>query len=242
MDLRLEHEHSREAIRRRLRGGAPASYVRDWVYGGIDGVVTTFAVVAGVAGADLSTFVILVLGAANLVGDGFSMAASNYLGTKHERDEFERLRKVEDRHIRLDPAGEREEVRQIYEAKGFRGPDLERIVEVISADRERWVRTMLSEEYGLPSEIRSPLRAAVATFAAFFFCGMLPLLPFVFGLSRPLFVSTIATIATFFAIGSAKSPWSVKAWWISGIETIGVGSAAAALAYAAARAIKMATG
>lgn len=107
------HEHSPAAIRARLSAGPGHSYLRDWVYGGIDGAVTTFAVVSGVVGAQLAPGVILVLGAANLLGDGFSMAASNFLGTKAEREDFERLATIENRHVDIYPDGEREEVRQI---------------------------------------------------------------------------------------------------------------------------------
>jgi len=90
--MALEHEHTREAIRRRLQQGASPSYLRDWVYGGIDGAVTTFAVIAGVAGASLSAKIVVILGLANMVADGFSMAASNYSGTKTEVDDADRLR------------------------------------------------------------------------------------------------------------------------------------------------------
>src|SRR6185503_6828129 len=113
----LEHEHSPEAIRRRLEKGASHNYLRDFVYGGIDGAVTTFAVVAGTMGADLSSRVVLILGAANLAGDGFSMAASNFSSTKAERDEYAHLRAVEERHVDLVPDGEREEIREIYREK-----------------------------------------------------------------------------------------------------------------------------
>ena len=77
----MEHDHSPEAIERRLARGPDASYLRDWIYGGLDGAVTTFAVVSGVVGAELSSTVIVVLGLANLLADGFSGAASNYSGT-----------------------------------------------------------------------------------------------------------------------------------------------------------------
>ena len=79
---KLKQDHSPHAIRCRLEAGPQHSYVRDYVYGAIDGAVTTFAIVAGVAGAQLSGGVVVVLGLANLLGDGFSMAVSNYLGTR----------------------------------------------------------------------------------------------------------------------------------------------------------------
>jgi hypothetical protein len=163
----LEHGHDSASIRRRLAAGPPVSYLRDWVYGGIDGAVTTFAIVAGTVGTDLSLRVVLVLGAANLVGDGFSMAAGDFSATKAERDEYAHLRAVEERHVDLVPEGEREEIRQIYRAKGFRGEDLERAVGVVTASRERWIDAMMAEEHGLPKALRVPWRAALGTFGAF---------------------------------------------------------------------------
>lgn len=228
----MEHEHSAESIRKRLAAGPRHSYVRDWIYGGIDGSVTTFAIVSGVVGAELSPMVILVLGFANLVADGFSMAASNYMGTRAEQEDLKHLEAVEYRHIEVAPEGEREEVRQIYQEKGFAGEELEHVVELITSDRKRWVQTMLTEEYGLPREVRSPWRAAGSTFSAFLLCGLAPLVPFLLGTREAFWVSTVLTGAVFFAIGSVKSKWSTSPWWRSGLETLAVGSAAAGLAYA----------
>src|SRR6185503_7632863 len=101
----MEHDHSPEAIRKRLETGPTHNYLRDWIYGGIDGSVTTLAVVTGVAGAQLSKWIILALGFANLFADGFSMAASNYLGTRAEHDDWRRLEQIENRHIELAPEG-----------------------------------------------------------------------------------------------------------------------------------------
>ena len=227
----MEHEHSVEAIRERLAAGPAHNYLRDWIYGGIDGAVTTFAVVSGVAGAQLSPWIILALGFANLFADGFSMAASNFLGTKAEQEDFRRLEVIENRHIDLAPEGEREEVRQIFQSKGFAGQDLERIVELVTSDRKRWVSTMLTEEYGLPREIRSSWIAAISTFSAFLICGLVPLLPFLFKVSHSFEVSLAMTGVVFIIIGSAKSKWSTVSWWQSGLTTFLVGAIAAALAY-----------
>ena len=191
----MEHEHTPEAIRARLAEGPRPSYLRDWVYGGIDGSVTTFAVVTGVVGAHLSPAVILILGIANLLGDGFSMAASNFLGTRTERQEAEALLERERRHIAVHPEGEREEVRQIFAAKGLEGPELERVVDVVTADEDRWIAFMLSEEYGLPQQVRSAAKAALSTFGSFLACGLVPLLPFVLGAPRPFAVSMATTLA-----------------------------------------------
>lgn len=226
----MEHEHSAAAIAARLARAPAISYLRDWVYGGIDGAVTTFAVVAGVVGAELSSRVVVILGVANLVADGFSMAASNYSGTKTEREERALLRAVEERHIRTVPDGEREEIRQIYRAKGFEGDTLRRAVDVITGDPKRWVDTMLAEEYGLPRAVRAPLRAAASTFAAFLICGAVPLLPFAVG-AGGFRASALMTALVFFLIGSIKSRWSPVSWWRSGAETLAIGLAAAGLAY-----------
>ncbi len=228
----MEHDHSAEAIRRRLASGPRMSYLRDWIYGGIDGTVTTFAVVSGVVGAELSTAVILILGFANLIADGFSMAASNFSGTRAEREEVHQLREIEQRHINEEPDGERKEVREIYRRKGFEGEELENVVTVLTADRERWIRTMLTEEYGLPMEVRSPTLAAINTFSAFLVCGFVPIVPFLFGSPDAFLLSAIFTGVVFFVIGAVKSKWSPMAWWKSSFETLGIGAVAAGLAYA----------
>lgn len=227
----MEHEHSPDAIRKRLESGPTHNYLRDWIYGGIDGAVTTLAVVSGVAGAQLSKWIILALGFANLFADGFSMAASNYLGTKSEHDDWRRLEAVEHRHIELAPEGEREEVRQIFERKGFAGHELQRIVDLVTADRDRWVKTMLTDEYGLPHAVRSPWIAAFTTFAAFFVCGLAPLLPYLFETPHSFSISVTLTAIVFIAIGSVKSRWSTSSWWHSGLTTLLIGAIAAALAY-----------
>lgn len=233
----LEASHRPDAIQRRLAEGPPESYLRDAVYGSIDGAVTTFAVVSGVAGADLSVGVLLVLGVANLVADGFSMAASNYLGTRAESEQHARAWRTEQLHVLHHPEGEIEEVRQIFAAKGFEADDLERVVAVITSNHDRWIETMLREEHGLPGKPRDAARAALATFFSFGAAGAVPLMPFVLGLAivvhRPFVWSGLLTGATFFAVGAAKARFVDQPWWRGGAETLAVGGAAAILAWAA---------
>jgi len=229
VEIKLEHSHTSDAIRARLAQDPRISYLRDWIYGGIDGVVTTFAVVAGVVGADLPSRVVLVLGLANLVADGFAMAAGNYTGTQAERDDYDRLLAVEHKHIAVVPDGEREEIRQIFGGKGFSGDQLERIVDVITADDSRWAKTMVVEEYGLAPTPKSPILAALSTFAAFMLCGLVPLVTYLG--AGGLVSCVIATGVVFFAIGAIKSRWSLTAWWWSGLGTFFIGMSAAALAF-----------
>jgi VIT1/CCC1 family predicted Fe2+/Mn2+ transporter len=238
-DSTLEHSHDPEHIARRLAQGPAASYLRDWVYGGIDGSITTFAIVAGVIGADLPARIVLILGVVNVLADGFSMAAANFSSTRTEIEEYQHKRSMEERHIDLHPDGEREEVRQIFEAKGFAGRDLDRVVDVITAERERWIDMMMTEEHGLPTIARSPAKAAFVTFLAFILCGLVPILPFALGLPHAIFISAVMTALVFFAIGSVRSLWSPKNWWYAGMETLLIGISAAGVAYLAGDFLKV---
>jgi VIT1/CCC1 family predicted Fe2+/Mn2+ transporter len=235
----LEATHTPERIRIRLQDGARPSYLRDFVYGAIDGAVTTFAVVSGTAGAGLSTGIVIVLGAANLLGDGCSMALGNYLGTRAQEQQHRRTRLTEARHIEVLPHGEREEVRQIFLAKGLAGDDLERIVDAITSDVERWINTMMVEEHGLPLRPPAAVTAALVTLAAFVGAGLIPLLPFIVwhtapSLGAPPFLfSTVMTGAAFFAIGTLKSRFVGEGWLRAGLETLLIGGLAAGLAFLA---------
>lgn len=230
MDL-PEHGHSAAEIHKRLSEPGGRGHLRDAIYGGIDGAVTTFAIVAGVAGAGLSPFVIVALGLANVLADGFSMAAGNYSGTKAELDDARRLRAVEERHIDTNPEGEMRELREILKRKGLSGQTLEDATRQIASDRERWIATMLEGEYGLAPVDPDPMKAAMVTFGAFMVAGMVPLMPFLLGFTEAFTVSTVLTLMCFFGIGAAKSIWSLSAWWRSGLETLAIGGAAAGLAY-----------
>ncbi len=233
----LKSTHTPEAIERRLKYGPQHNYVRDFVYGAVDGAVTTFAVVSGVAGAGLSTQIVIVLGIANLVGDGFSMAVGNYLGTKAEQELREQARQIEEMHIKKIPEGEREEIRQIFAAKGFTGTDLDRAVDIITSNPKQWVELMLTEEMGIASLGPSPWSAAFSTFIAFLLFGSFPLLAFVYQWLfpavqfNPFYWSTLITGFAFFGVGALKSKFVGKRWFLSGLETLFVGGIAAGLAY-----------
>ncbi|GAA5052250.1 VIT1/CCC1 transporter family protein [Erythrobacter westpacificensis] len=204
--------------------------------GGVDGVVTTFAVVAGSAGGKLVASTVIILGIANLVADGFSMAVSNYLGTRARQQEVEQQREDEDWQIKHFPEGERKEIREIFAKKGFEGDTLDKIVDVITSDREVWLDTMMAEELHLSETSARPMRAAFVTFIAFSICGLLPLLPFFFGtgdFDQTFCASTVLSAATFFALGIGKGRVLGKSPLISGLQTLGIGGAAAILAYAA---------
>ncbi|MFO8046912.1 MAG: VIT1/CCC1 transporter family protein [Halomonas sp.] len=230
----LEQEHRPDVIEQRLRAPSRARNLPDAILGGIDGCVTTFAVVSGAFGAGFSATVALVLGLANLLADGFSMAISNYEAIKAQREHVDGVRNDEHHHIDVVPDGEREEIRQIFQRKGFQGDTLERVVDTICGDREVWVETMLREEHGLQTEGLSPLRSAFVTFSAFVVVGVMPLLPY--GLpgldTTQQFLASLAVAGLmFFLIGMGKSLVYHQPVLTSGLRTLLIGGAAAGLAF-----------
>jgi len=237
MSEELHLEHTPDAIRRRIASTPRHSYLRDLVYGAIDGTVTTFAVVAGVRGADLDATIVLILGMANLIADGFSMATSNFLSSRAELQQIAQTRKNEQHHIDTVPEGERAELREIFSAHGITGSTLEDVVDAVSRNHERWIDIMLTHEHGMRLHHPSPTRAAAATFAAFIVIGAIPLAPFIIelaigGLGVDVFaISAAATAAAFFAVGAAKGHVVEQRRWLSGLETLALGGAAAMLAY-----------
>ena len=212
----------------------------DFVYGATDGAVTTFAVVAGAVGASLSPSIVLILGFANLLADGFSMAIGNYLAAKAQREYIEKARKREEWEIDNLVQQEKQEIRDIYTKKGFKDELLSEIVGVITSRRKVWVDTMMREELGLIEDSRRPRDTAVTTFAAFNAVGLIPLLPFVamfmagslaVSASDAFIYSVIFTGAAFFLVGIVKGRVVQKPLMRSGLNTLLVGGIAAAVAF-----------
>lgn len=226
-----DHGHSAKEIAERIGAPPGRGVLRDAIYGAIDGAVTTFAIVAGVAGAGLSPFVIVALGVANVLADGFSMAAANYSGTKAELENMRRIRAIEERHIDVNPDGEKREVREILFQKGLSGEVLSQATDTIVQNRENWISLMMEGEYGLSGVDPHPMKSAITTFTAFLMAGVVPLFPFLLGFDDAFAISVTMTLATFFGIGALKSHWSLNHWWWSGFETLLIGGGAAAIAY-----------
>jgi len=233
MTPELEHSHEPAAIAARLAESPKPTYLPDAIHGALDGVVTTFAVVAGATGAGLAGRVVLILGVANLLADGFSMACGNFVGSRAARDYYAHLRAQEERHVAAVPTGEHAEIREIYRGKGFTGAALDAITRLITSRRALWIDTMLAEEYGLSAVMRSPARAAAITFLAFITAGSLPLLPILLALPHAAAISAAATGVAFLLIGAARGRWSAHTWQRSSLETFAIGMGAATVAYLA---------
>jgi vacuolar iron transporter family protein len=211
-------------------------YLGPFVYGGIDGCVTTFAVVAGSVGAGLESSVIIILGFANLLADGFSMSIGAYLSSKSERSYYHKQKAIEYWEIDNLPEKEKGEIRDIYREKGFEGETLEKIVQVITADKERWVNVMMKEELGMTLEEKSPLRIGTVTYISFLLIGFIPLLIYVWDYITPLksnlfLLSSLLTGTGFIIIGTLKS-YITQTSILRGIfETLLLGIIAALVAF-----------
>ena len=212
-------------------------YLGEFVYGAIDGTVTTFAVVAGATGATLSPGVVIILGFANLIGDGFSMASGNFLSERTQRDYIRKERAREEWEIENVREGEVEEIREIYRKKGFRGKDLETAVKIITSDKKTWVDTMMTEELGLIESQKKPWMTALVTYTGFILIGLIPLLAYVLSYFSDFFknntfmAAIVMTVIGLISIGIIKRYVTKKNLFKSVFETLFVGGAAAVMAY-----------
>jgi VIT1/CCC1 family predicted Fe2+/Mn2+ transporter len=231
--------HDPARIRRAAEqhGGAGSQYIGDLVYGGLDGIITTFAVVSGVAGAQLGANVVLIMGLANLFADGFSMATGAYLSSKSEQEYYEREWQREAWEMEHFPDGERAEMVEIYRGQGYSAQEAQRLVEIQSRDPQRWIQAMMVQELGLLPDERKPLFSALATLVAFVVAGAVPLLIYLMGLiiAIPPAVGFPTSLAlsglALFGLGAAKVLVTERQVWRSGLEMLLVGGLAAGVAY-----------
>jgi VIT1/CCC1 family predicted Fe2+/Mn2+ transporter len=218
------------------RFGKLQTYLREFVYGGIDGAVTTFAVVAGGYGANLDTGILIILGFANLLADGFSMSVGAYLSAKSERDTYDKHEKIEYWEIEHLPEIERAEIEDIYRAKGFEGELLQQIVDHICSDKTLWVNEMMKDELGMMRDSKSPFKIGLATFASFLLVGLIPLTVYLWNFFNPssiniFFWTSVLTGLAFLLVGWLKS-LVTQTSALRGIgETVLLGLLAAVVAY-----------
>ncbi len=229
VEQRLE-EHKKEE----RHGSALGPVIHDVVYGGNDGIVTTFAVVAGTVGADLPHYVVIILGLANLFADGISMATGSFLSIKSEMDQYTRLRKEEAQEIEEDPEVEKAEIREAYERKGFSGNELDVIVNKITSDKDLWIDVMMLEEHSMTKDSASqPLLHGFMTFVSFIIFGSIPLLPFVLGLNaeRRFEIAAYSTLFALIILGLTRSFVTRERLLRGPIEIVSVGALGAFAAY-----------
>jgi vacuolar iron transporter family protein len=231
----LKADHKRSAL---------ADYFKEIIYGGIDGIVTTFAVVAGFAGAaltndvttQLSFAVVLLFGLANLFADAASMGLGNFLSVRSEQDQFEVARKGEAALIASNPEDELAETIDIMMAKGFSAEDARTLANIYRTNEEYWIDFMMNHELELADPRgENPVYTGFATFISFLIFGAIPLVPFILDLTvdaKTAFVySIIGTFSALVLLGLLK--WRVIGADLtkSLIEVVLVGGVAATLAY-----------
>lgn len=215
-------------------GSQLGPFIQDIVYGGNDGIVTTFAIVAGTVGAEMPSYVIVILGLANLIGDGFSMAAGAFLSLRSELDHYKRIRREEEEEIDEHPEVERQEVREAFGKHGVTGEALEHLTRILTSNRTLWVETMMREEHGLMREATArPMLHAIVTFLAFVFFGSVPLLPYVlgFGGARQFGVAIISVTCALFALGFTRSYVTRQRLIRGPLEILAVGFVSTGTAY-----------
>ncbi len=220
--------------------GIEARSIREIIFGIEDGLITTLSVVLGVSGAVADRGIIIVAGIAALIAEAISMSAGAYLSTKSQREFFERKLRDELDEIRHKPHEEKDEIRQIYEAKGFTGDQLDAIVEQITSDRRLWLREMAAGELGLiPERFENPVRAA-SIFLVSSMVGVIPLLPYLLlDVANSIIAATISTIIVLFAAGALKSKLTKTNWLKSGSEMMAIGMLAGILGYLVGTALRV---
>ncbi|MAF88966.1 MAG: hypothetical protein CL963_00415 [Euryarchaeota archaeon] len=209
-------------------------YIGDAILGLNDGLVSNLALIAGVAGAVAQSKIVLIAGIAEVLAGAISMMSSNYLSTKSNSELYDKELEREKQEILDMPEVERQEIRDIYAKKGFKGKDLERVVEVITSDEEIWLRVMMEEELGFGKvSDKNPGKAAGYTGLAFVLGAIIPVIPFmIFALSAQAlpYAITFTAIALFIG-GATKSKFTVKKWYVGGFEMVAIGIFATALTY-----------
>lgn len=212
-------------------------YLGEFVYGGIDGSITTFAVVAGASGAGLDSSIVIILGFANLFADGFSMSVGAYLSAKSERDNYEKHKRIEYWEVENMVGEEVREIREIFKKKGFEGELLEQVVDVITSDKDRWVETMMRDELEMIPSGKNPYVVGGMTFFSFLTVGFIPLLVYLVDFfagtasENNFLYAGILTFISFVIIGFLKSYVNETSRFKGIAETVLLGAIAAGIAY-----------
>jgi len=214
------------------------NYVRDLILGFNDGLVSVYAIVAGVTAAAFTNGQIAVAGLAAAVAGALSMGMGEYLSTKSQTEYYRAEAQREREHIRAYPDLEKAEVREMLEKKGFPEDAVARIANHVTTDEDRFVEFMMREEFGVGEESeRSPFIAMLLVMLAFVVGAVFPVVLFVF-LPRPeapptwaFLLASALSLGALFVAGASKNALSRISPWKGGIEMTLLGAGAAAVTY-----------
>lgn len=237
MDNKLFQEH----IQKEHKPNYFSEYLEECVYGGTDGIITTFAVVSGFSGAslgssslNLSIITVLLFGFANLIADGAAMGFGNYLSIKSKKRFYKTNYNKEFEETIKSTEFELAETEFIFEKNGFTKKDSRLLTSLISKNTDFWVKFMLLHECNLedPAHI-NPIKTGIATFFSFIFFGFIPLLPYLFinQVSFSFYLSGLFTFLALNLLGVFRSLITQNSLFVSISETVFIGSIASIIAY-----------
>jgi VIT1/CCC1 family predicted Fe2+/Mn2+ transporter len=221
---------------KRVKKSKHGRYIKSIVYGGLDGIITTFAVVSGAAGAELGASVILILGFANLVADGISMGFGDYLSSRAESEYKQNQRKAAEHSFDSNKKRQRERLKVLFKRKGFSEHDASTVAEIFSKKKRAFIDQMLKER-GIVQKDGIAYKKGMYTFFSFMFFGVIPLSTYVFaplleiGVEYTFGVAWLFTAFTLFFLGAMKTKITQKNWFYSGLEMLGIGGFSAVAAY-----------
>jgi len=240
-DQLLTKDHDHHTLRDPHRR---ASALSDIILGGQDGLVNVLGVILGVAAATADARIVMVAGLAATFAESVSMGAVAYTSTLADADVYESERAREYRHLTEVPRIERDEIRRIYEAKGFSGEILQRIVDTITRDPDTWVAVMMAEEHQLaPINRRTALRSALIVGLAAIVGSLIPLLPFMFlAVQASMWVAVVLAAAVLYAVGATKARLTVGHPGRSGLEMAVIGTVSALVGFVVGALLKVPAG
>ncbi|MFI6510717.1 VIT1/CCC1 transporter family protein [Streptosporangium sp. NPDC050855] len=218
----MHHQH------RDVNGG----WLRPSVFGAMDGLVSNFALIAGVAGGGAGTRVIVLAGVAGLAAGAFSMAGGEYVSVASQRELALAEIAIERRELERHPEAEQEELAKLYRDRGVDPAVAAEVARQISMDPETALEVHSEAELGVTSrDLPSPRTAAVSSFLSFAVGALLPLLPYLLGVTS-LVASAVISCLALFGAGALVSRVTARSWWYSGLRQLVVGVVAAALTFA----------
>jgi VIT1/CCC1 family predicted Fe2+/Mn2+ transporter len=206
-------------------------WLRPAVFGAMDGLVSNFALIAGVVGAAGAGRGAALAGFAGLIAGACSMAAGEYTSVKSQTELMRAEIAVERRELARNPAGEQAELAALYQARGLDADLARQVAAGLSADPEQALRVHVREELGVdPDDLPSPRLAAVSSFGAFATGALVPLAPFLFGASG-LTLALVLSVLALFGFGAAVARMTARPWWLGGLRQLVLGVGAAAVTF-----------
>ena len=232
--MKTAHKKNRSTLHEKHKSGG--EFVKSAVYGGLDGILTIFAIASGALGSNISNTAVLILGVSSLIADSIAMGIGDYMGSKSECEFVKSERKREEWEVKNNPEGEKTEMREIYVNKGLTEADATLVVDILSNHHEAWIDIMMVDELGLINSSDSPIKNGLISCVSFATLGLIPLLPYIAGVGvknvEGLFTASFfLTIGALFFLGAVKTKFTGKNIVISGLETLFVGTCAAGFAF-----------